>query len=83
MALRHHPTFAVEFLDRGAEDELSLAWNRETFRTCRFVPRTLVDSSQRDTTVELFDRRQRPFTIAPSGHDYIYRPQVQRNGGAA
>ena len=74
MALRRLPAFAVEFLEGGAEDELSLEWNREAFKALRFVPRTLVDSSQRDTTIELFGHRQpSPLIVAPSGHNNIYR----------
>jgi len=74
MALRHLPAFAVEFLEGGAEDELSLDWNREAFKALRFVPRTLVNSSKRDTTIELFGHQQpSPLIVAPSGHNNIYR----------
>lgn len=74
MALRRLPSFAVEFLEGGAEDELSLDWNREAFKALRFVPRTLIDSSQRETTIELFGQKQpSPLIVAPSGHNNIYR----------
>lgn len=74
MALKRLPSFAVEFLEGGAEDELSLAWNRDAFDALRFVPRTLVDCTQRDTTIQLFGHDQpSPLIVAPSGHNNIYR----------
>lgn len=74
MALSYLPGFAAEFLEGGAEDEISLAWNRATFRALRFVPRVLVDSSQRDTRITLFGKEQpSPLIVAPSGHNNIYR----------
>jgi (S)-mandelate dehydrogenase len=74
MAKRRVPSFAYEFIEGGAEDELSLAWNREAFAALRFVPQTLVDTSQRHTRVTLFGVEQpSPLVVAPSGHNDIYR----------
>jgi (S)-mandelate dehydrogenase len=74
MALKRLPAFAAEFLEGGAEDELSLAWNREAFQAWRFVPQTLVDSSRRHTMIDLFGHIQpSPLIVAPSGHNNIYR----------
>jgi (S)-mandelate dehydrogenase len=74
MAKRRVPDFAYEFILGGAEDELSLAWNREAFAAYRFVPQTLVDTSERHTRVKLFGIEQpSPLVIAPSGHNNIYR----------
>ena len=77
MSERRLPGFAFEFIEGGAEDEISMRWNRQAFEAYRFVPRTLVDTSQRDTRIELFGHEQAsPLVIAPSGHNNIYR----RNG---
>lgn len=74
MSERRLPGFAFEFIEGGAEDEISMRWNREAFEALRFVPRTLVDTSERDTRIELFGREQpSPLVIAPSGHNNIYR----------
>lgn len=74
MAEKRLPAFAFEFIEGGAEDEISLAWNREAFEALRFVPQTLVDTSQRSTKVELFGQEQpSPLVVAPSGHNNIYR----------
>lgn len=74
LARRRLPNFAWDFLESGAEDELSLHWNREIFRHIRFVPRTLVDTGERRTTVKLFGSDYAsPLIIAPMGHCGIMR----------
>lgn len=74
MAGRRLPDFAFEFLESGGEDEVSLAWNRDVFRTLRFVPRTLVDTGGRHTRTRLFGREvPSPLIIAPTGHNNIMR----------
>jgi (S)-mandelate dehydrogenase len=72
LAIRRIPEFALEFLEGGAEDELTLDWNREVFRSKRFIPRTLVDTSLRHTGIRLFDQEApSPLIIAPTGHNGI------------
>jgi (S)-mandelate dehydrogenase len=74
MAEKRLPAFAFEFIEGGAEDEVSLAWNRDAFTALRFLPQTLIDTSDRHTKVTLFGREQpSPLVIAPSGHNNIYR----------
>jgi (S)-mandelate dehydrogenase len=73
MAERRLPAFAFEFIEGGAEDEISMQWNRDAFTALRFVPRTLIDTSGRNARITLFGREQpSPFVIAPSGHNNIY-----------
>jgi (S)-mandelate dehydrogenase len=72
LARRRIPEFALEFLEGGAEDEHTLDWNREIFRSKRFIPRTLVDTSLRHTRIRLFDQdAPSPLIIAPTGHNGI------------
>ena len=74
MAKRRVPGFAYEFIEGGAEDELSLAWNREAFAAYRFVPQTLVDTSERHTRMKLFGVEQpSPLSSPRPGHNNIYR----------
>jgi (S)-mandelate dehydrogenase len=47
IARKRVPHFAFEYLECGAEDEVTLRWNRSIFETLRFVPRTLVDGHPR------------------------------------
>ena len=45
MAGRRLPRVAYDYLERGAEDDVTLARNRSALETIRFVPRALVDVS--------------------------------------
>ena len=53
MAYRRLPTFVMEYLEGGAEEEATLARNREAFAEFRFVPRTLVDTANRSAATTL------------------------------
>jgi isopentenyl diphosphate isomerase/L-lactate dehydrogenase-like FMN-dependent dehydrogenase len=68
LARRRVPRGLFEFVDRGTEDEVSLANNRAVFDAIRFRPRTLVDVSQRSTATTIFGvRHEMPLVIAPTG----------------
>jgi len=67
-ARRRLPKGIFEFVDRGAEDEVSLRNNRAAFERIRLRPRVLVDVSQRNQEITLFGNRQKmPIAIAPTG----------------
>ena len=68
MAKAHLPRAIFEFIDRGTEDDIALANNREAFERIKLCPRTLVDVSKRSQAITLFDRPQPlPIVIAPTG----------------
>lgn len=68
MARRRLPKGIFEFVDRGAEDEVSLRNNRTAFEHIKLKPRALVDVSQRSQEITLFGRQQKmPIAIAPTG----------------
>lgn len=67
-ARRRLPRGLFEFIDRGAEDEVSLRANRAAFERIRLRPRVLVDVSARSQEITLFGRAQAmPLAIAPTG----------------
>jgi isopentenyl diphosphate isomerase/L-lactate dehydrogenase-like FMN-dependent dehydrogenase len=47
IAKRRLPRFVFDYVDGGAEDERTLAHNRNAFARLRFLPRTLVDGGVR------------------------------------
>jgi (S)-mandelate dehydrogenase len=49
------PRFMFDYVDGGAEDEVTLQSNRASFSRVRFRPRTLVDVSQRDLSTTILD----------------------------
>ena len=75
MARRRLPHFAFQYIFGGAEDEVSVAWNRKIFETIRFVPNTLVDTSKRSLAVPLLGADiPMPLVIAPTGFNGLSWP---------
>jgi (S)-mandelate dehydrogenase len=67
MARRRTPNFAWEYVEGGAEEEVTLKRNRDVFDDIALVPRTLVDVSNRRLGIQLFGRESAlPFLIGPA-----------------
>jgi (S)-mandelate dehydrogenase len=86
MTHRFLPRFALEYLEGGAEDEATLMRERRAYADWRFVPRTLVDVSQRtlETTI-LGKPASMPLMVAPTGLNGVFRhhADLQLAEGAA
>ncbi len=68
MARRRTPNFAFEYVEGGAEEEVTLRRNRTVFDDIALVPKTLVDVSNRRLGISLFGRDSAlPFLIGPTG----------------
>jgi L-lactate dehydrogenase (cytochrome)/(S)-mandelate dehydrogenase len=75
LAKRRLPRAVFDFIEGGVEDEQGLTRNENAFARRLFVPRYLVDVSQRDQSRNLFDRTySSPFGIAPTGFAGLFRP---------
>jgi isopentenyl diphosphate isomerase/L-lactate dehydrogenase-like FMN-dependent dehydrogenase len=73
LAQRRLPRVAYEFLERGTEDESTLADNRDSLSGIRLLPRTLVDVSTRTLKTEIFGKTfDAPFGVAPTGAAGLY-----------
>ena len=76
LARRRLPKMVFDYLEGGAEDERGLDRNRTVFNQIAFVPRRLVDVSQRDITTSLFGRTiSAPLLIAPTGLNGVLWPR--------
>lgn len=74
IARRRVPNFALEYVEGGAEDELSLSWNRAALESIRLLPRTLVDTSSRHQRTMIFGRESSsPLVIGPTGLNGMLR----------
>ncbi len=74
-ARRCVPNFAFEYLEGGAEDEVTLARNRAVFGEYRFVPKALVNTAERRIDCEIFGRPSAaPLVIAPTGLNGLQSP---------
>src|SRR5688572_14637671 len=68
IARRRLPRFVFAYVDSGAEDERTLAGNREAFARLKFRPRTLVDVSKRDLSARLLGAPCAfPAVVGPTG----------------
>jgi (S)-mandelate dehydrogenase len=73
IARRRLPNFAFEFMEGGAEDEKTLAWNRQAFESYRLLPATLVDTRGRSIAATLLGQAAAaPLVVAPTGINGIY-----------
>ncbi len=62
------PRAIFDFIDGGAQDEVTLRRNREDFGRITLVPRVLTDVSNRDQSVTVLGRTYRsPLILAPTG----------------
>lgn len=67
-AIKKLPNFCLEYLEGGADDELTLSRNRQAYTELTFRPRVLVDITQRDLTTQVFEQPLAfPLAIAPTG----------------
>jgi (S)-mandelate dehydrogenase len=72
-ARRRLPRVAWDYLERGAEDDVTASANHAAFERIFFEPRTLVDVSARTLRHQLFDKTYTaPFGIAPTGAAGLY-----------
>lgn len=75
MARRRLPNFAWEYLDGGAEEELTLRRNRQAFSEIGLLPQTLVPCHTTQTERLIFDTSiPLPIAIGPTGYNgMLYR----------
>lgn len=72
-AHRRMPRFVLEYLEGGAEDEATLAREREALSECYFVPRTLVDVSDRTPEYDILGvKAPMPLIVAPTGLNGVF-----------
>ncbi|MFT3988880.1 alpha-hydroxy acid oxidase [Aestuariivirga sp.] len=69
------PKILFDWIDGGAGDERGLRENEQAFDAYRFLPRYMLDVSQRQQQQNLFGQiYASPFGIAPTGYAGLFRP---------
>jgi L-lactate dehydrogenase (cytochrome) len=69
------PRPVFDYVDGGADEELSMAANRDAFTRWRFVPRALVNVSAPDTSARVLDRvLPLPLVLGPTGFTRMVHP---------
>ncbi len=75
IARRRVPGFVFEYVESGAEDEVTLRGNREALERLRLVPQTLVNTSGRHLRSSILGRAATaPLIIAPTGLNGLLHP---------
>lgn len=78
-AKRKLPKMVFEFVDGGADGEVTLQANRAAFDRVRFDPRFMTDVSQRDTSTTVLGQKVAlPFLGAPAGLPQLVHPGAER-----
>ena len=72
MARRRLPVGIFDYIDGGAEDELTMRRNSTDLQTITFRPRVLAGVAELDPSMELFGRQMSmPLILAPTGFSRI------------
>jgi L-lactate dehydrogenase (cytochrome) len=84
IAKRRTPKAAFDYTDGAAEEELSLARARQSFRDIEFHPTILRDVAKVDTSANVLgDRAALPFGIAPTGFTRLMHTEGEIAGAHA
>jgi (S)-mandelate dehydrogenase len=76
IARRQLPNFGYEYVEGGAEDELSLKRNRDVFERIAWLPRTLAGVGAPDLSTEILGETcHLPIIIAPTGFNGLVWPE--------
>lgn len=76
VARRRLPRFVFEYVDGGAEDEVTLRDNRAAFERLRLLPRTLIDTAARHQRTQILaSPAPAPMVIAPTGFNGMLYPE--------
>ena len=74
MTHKRLPRFALEYLEGGSQDEATLFRERRAYADWRFMPRTLVDVSERTLESKILGRSAAmPLVVSPTGLNGIFR----------
>ncbi len=83
-ARRRLPRMVFDFIDGGAEDEVTRDRNEGDFDELEFLPHPLMGTSTRDLSVELFGQRlAMPVLIGPTGFAGMVWPKGEREAAEA
>jgi L-lactate dehydrogenase (cytochrome) len=75
LARRRLPRALFDFVDGGAQDEVTLRANQSDFQRLALLPRVLTDVSQRDLSITVLGQRlEQPLILAPTGMPGILWP---------
>ena len=79
LAKRRLPSPIFHYIDGGADDEVTLRRNSESFNTCDLVPNVLAGHDKVDTTVEVLGQRLSfPLFMSPTAMQRLFHHEGER-----
>jgi L-lactate dehydrogenase (cytochrome) len=76
LSQRRLPKVVFDYVDGGADEEVTLRANRAAFQTWEFLPRILKDVTRVDLSVEVFGRLYgMPLGLCPTGYTRMVHPE--------
>jgi isopentenyl diphosphate isomerase/L-lactate dehydrogenase-like FMN-dependent dehydrogenase len=84
LAMRRVPRMTFDYIDGGAEDEVTLRRNTEAIEEVTFVPRSLIAVPDRDLGTTVFGERiELPVVLGPTGMPALHHPGGEIAAGRA
>src|SRR3954463_11948287 len=75
IARRRIPRAVFDYVDGGADDEITLQRNVQAYRRWEFLPRNLADVASADSSVVLLGNRlPQPLVFSPTGYTRMMDP---------
>jgi L-lactate dehydrogenase (FMN-dependent) and related alpha-hydroxy acid dehydrogenases len=83
-ACRRLPKAVFDYLDGGADDEITMRDNAEAFAELRFRPRSAVDAGELDLSATVLGTKiDLPFMLGPVGYSRLFHPRGELGGTLA
>lgn len=83
LAKRRLPRMVFDYIDGGADDEVTLRENSSRFSEIKLKHNVLVDVSRISLKTEIFDQDSRlPFLVAPTASSRLFHPREGERGVA-
>jgi isopentenyl diphosphate isomerase/L-lactate dehydrogenase-like FMN-dependent dehydrogenase len=83
-ARRRLPDAVFDYLDGGADDEITMRDNVEAFAELCFRPRSAVDAGEIDLSVTVLGTRiELPFMLGPVGYSRLFHPRGEMGAALA
>ena len=78
------PKAVFDYLDGGADDEITMRDNSNAFAELRFRPRSGVDTGQLDMSVDVLGNKiELPVMLGPVGYSRLFHPRGELAGTLA
>ena len=84
LAKKKLPSPIFHYIDGGADDEITLKRNTESFNQCDLIPNVLTGGGKPDISTEIFGRKiSMPIFLSPTAMQRLYDPEGDKASARA